>query len=410
MKQILSKKIFWVAALGYFVDMYDLIIFGVVRIASLKSLGIPAEELLSAGTFILNLQMAGLLCGGFFWGIFGDKYGRMKMLFGSIFLYSLATVLNAYVTTVPSYGICRFIAGFGLAGELGAAVTILSEVLPVSIRGLGSIFIGVAGFLGAMMAAWLGKELPWKTAYLLGGGLGFVLLFLRFQTRESALFLKMSSQTHRGDLRLLLSDRTRVSKYLKCILVGVPILFVSGVLVFFSPEFAEEFGVTATILAGTAIFWSYTGSIVGDLFCGFLTQRLQSRKKAVLIFLSILTLAVGGYFVALVGRSPTMLYAYCFLLGFGNGYWTLYIALIAEQFGTNLRATVATSVPNLVRAMVIPLVMAVQAFKPVGGFLMAPFFIGVACCVLALLSLFSLKDTFARDLDFLEVDSTQSQA
>ena len=400
----LFSKAVCVAALGYFVDLYDLVLFGIVRVPSLKALGVPEAELLSAGTRLLNLQMAGLLVGGFAWGLYGDRFGRMRTLFGSIFLYSVANIANAFVTGLPVYGLLRFLAGIGLAGELGAAVTLVSEILPLSLRGLGSTVIGLAGFLGAISAAYVGGATSWKTSYILGGVLGLVLLTTRLSVGESEFFKKTLGKPGqlRAGLHALIVSRERFSKYLRCLVVGTPIWFVAGFLIYFSPEFARELGVTAPISAGQAILWSYIGSFCGDLLSGVLSHRLRSRKKAILGFSAFSAVLIPAYFIVLRNSGPTFFYFFCFLLGVACGYWTLFVAMSSEQFGTNIRATVTTSIPNLVRAMVIPMMLVYQQLKPTLGITQGALWIGVTVSIAALLALASLPETFHKDLDYFE--------
>ncbi|HUR68829.1 MAG TPA: MFS transporter [Candidatus Thermoplasmatota archaeon] len=391
-----------VSALGYFVDVYDLLLFSIVRVPSLRELGVSDADMLSTGVLLLNVQMAGLLLGGIVWGILGDKRGRVSVLFGSIALYSLANIVNAFVSTVPQYAALRFLAGLGLAGELGAAVTLVSESLSKEHRGYGTAIVASFGLLGAVVAALVGGLTGWRVAFLIGGGLGLLLLLMRFGLRDSTMFASArASQAPRGSLRRLLSTRERRWRYLHSILLGMPIWFAIGVLVTFAPEFGLELGVTGALSAGTAVLVSYAGGVVGDFASGFASQRFRSRQWIMLVFIAGIALAIDLILLQR-GYSPTAFYAMCAILGFFVGYWAVFVTNAAEQFGTNLRSTVATSVPNLVRGSVVPLTLLVTALRGPLGLGRAALLVGSACCLVALWSLRSLPETYGRDLDFVE--------
>ncbi|MBC7891685.1 MAG: MFS transporter, partial [Sphingobacteriaceae bacterium] len=353
-----------VAALGYLVDMYDLFLFSVVRVPSLKALGVSGEGLLQNGILLLNLQMAGMLVGGVFWGILGDKRGRLSVLFGSILIYSLANLANGLVTTVEQYAVLRFIAGLGLAGELGAGITLVTEILPTKIRGYGTTLVATMGVLGAILAYFVADIFEWRISYFIGGGLGLALLVLRFNVFESGLFTKLKTSTvQRGNVALLFSSGSRSRRYVQCILVGLPIWFVVGILVTFSPEFGLALGLTEPVVAGKAVMLAFSGQVAGDLASGFLSQVLGSRKKVIGLFIGLSAVFVGVYLLVPL-RDTALFYAVCVCLGFANGYWTLFVTIAAELFGTNLRATVATTVPNFVRGAVIPLTALFGLLRP----------------------------------------------
>ncbi len=401
--QTLQVPALWIGALGYFVDLYDLVLFGVVRIPSLKALGVPEAEFLSMGAFLLNCQMIGLLLGGFFWGALGDKYGRLRVLYGSILIYSLAYLANAWVTSVTIYGLLRFIAGFGLAGELGGAITLVAESLPARARGYGSALIGAAGFMGALLAATVGAELSWRVAYTSGGLLGLLLLVLRFKTTDSSLF-ERAKQMHqqRGKLAWLLSRPILRRRFLLNLFVGLPIWLVSGVLIYFAPELSHELGITTPVSAPQAIFWSYAGTIFGDIFSGIASQLWRSRIKVIFVYLLILATAILIYGLGVKGCSAFQFKLVCFLLGLGTGYWVLFVLTTAEQFGTNLRATVATSAPNLARGGAIPLVALFRWGSPHFGGPTTVLGLGGFCLALAFFALSKLPETYNAQLDFLE--------
>ncbi|KAA9331914.1 MFS transporter [Adhaeribacter soli] len=391
-----------VAALGYFVDIYDLILFSVVRVQSLSDLGISAAENLDKGVLLINMQMAGMLIGGILWGILGDKRGRLTVLFGSILLYSLANIANGFVQNIEQYALLRFIAGVGLAGELGAGVTLVSEVLPKEKRGLGTMIVATVGVSGALLAFWVGDFFGWRNAYFIGGGLGLLLLFLRVSVYESGMFknLKEASVT-RGDFFSLFTNGPRLKKYLMCILVGIPLWYVIGILITFSPEFGKSLGVQGEVSAGKAVFYSYFGLIFGDFLSGYLSQVLKSRNKVMVIFLLSSAAMITVYFLS-KGVELNIFYFVCFGLGITSGFWAVFVTIAAEQFGTNLRATVATTVPNFVRGSVVPMTLAFNAMRPSVGLQTSAIILAAISIVLALFSISQLKESFGKDLDYYE--------
>lgn len=392
-----------VAALGYFVDIYDLLLFSIVRITSLKSLGVADADLLSQGIFLINSQMAGLLTGGIIWGIMGDKKGRLSVLFGSILLYSLANIANGFVTTVDQYALLRFIAGIGLAGELGAGITLVSEVLPTRLRGYGTTIVATVGLLGAVVANFVARQFDWQVAYFIGGGLGLLLLITRISVIESGIFLKIKEQAavERGNFLQLFTDKNRFTRFLSCILIGLPIWYVIGILITFSHELAPAIGITGSIVVGDAVMYSYLGLAAGDLSSGLLSQWAKSRKKIVLLFI-LLTMAFVLLYLYMPVTSVGFFYFACFCLGFGVGYWALFVTIAAEQFGTNLRSTVATTVPNFIRGTVVPITFAFEMLRLQVGIISSALLVGVATIVIALIALRSLGETFGKDLNFLE--------
>ncbi len=390
-----------VAALGYLVDMYDLFLFSVVRVPSLKSLNVPDAQLLTEGITLLNFQMAGMLVGGVLWGIIADKKGRLSVLFGSIIMYSLANIANGFVTSLDQYAILRFIAGVGLAGELGAGITLVIEVLPKEIRGYGATLVATLGVLGAILAYFVADLFAWRISYFVGGGMGLLLLVLRFNVFESGIFHKVKEETvDRGNVMMILTNWKRLSKYLMAILIGLPIWFVVGILITFSPEFGIAKGIE-NINAGKAVMLAFSGQVFGDIFSGLLSQYLKSRKKVIGIFI-ILSLAMVIGYLLIPMTDLFSFYVICALLGFCNGYWTLFITIAAELFGTNLRATVATTVPNFVRGATIPLAAIFVQFKPDLGVIQSALVIGIATSFVALVALYFLEETFTKDMDFVE--------
>ncbi len=392
-----------VAALGYFVDIYDLILFSIVRVASLESLGVPKGELLEQGVLLINMQMGGMLVGGILWGVLGDRRGRLAVLFGSIALYSLANLANGFVQTVPVYAALRFIAGIGLAGELGAGITLVSESLSREERGKGTAIVAGIGTAGAVVASLVGAQFGWRAAYIVGGALGLGLLLLRVGVAESGLFSRVKAEAGvtRGNFFSLFTSWPRLKKYLSIIAVGVPIWFTVGILVTFSPELGKALGLAPAPEAGRAVLFTYAGLTVGDFASGFISQALRRRKLVVWLFLGASAASSLAYFL-LGGTSLTVFYATCFALGLSNGYWAMFVTIASEQFGTNLRATATTTVPNFVRGAVVPLTMAFGALKAPLGPLTAAAVVGAATLTLAGLAVFGLEETFGKDLDHLE--------
>lgn len=393
-----------VSALGYFVDIYDLVLFSIVRIPSLKGLQIPEGDLLNEGVFLLNMQMSGMLIGGLLWGIWGDKKGRVSVLFGSIFLYSLANLLNAFVVNLPQYGALRFIAGIGLAGELGAAITLVSEVMTKETRGYGTTVVASVGILGALLAGYIGEHYTWQTAYIIGGVLGFTLLILRITTFESSMFESIRRRNHRrGDFFMLFNSKARMIKYACTILIGLPIWYVIGILITFSPELAKELSIETPIIAGKAIVYCYAGLSIGDLSSGLLSQYLKSRRKSVFIFLVLTAIGVFSY-PQLENISDLQFYYLCGFLGFGTGYWAIFVSSAAEQFGTNLRSTVTTTVPNFIRGSVVPMTIAFQYLSTELKMsqLTSAFCVGSVSVAIALIALYHLPETYGQNLDYID--------
>lgn len=393
-----------VAALGYLVDMYDLFLFSVVRVPSLKALAVEGDRLLSEGLFLLNVQMAGMLIGGIFWGILGDKKGRLSVLFGSILLYSLANIANGFVTSLDQYALLRFIAGVGLAGELGAGITLVTEILPKQIRGYGTTLVATMGVLGAILAYFMADLFDWRISYFIGGGLGLLLLVLRVNVLESGMFVKTKQRViTRGSLRMLVSNKRRLTKYVQCILVGLPIWFVVGILITFSPEFGKALGLSAPVVAGKAVMLTFSGQVLGDIVSGFMSQYLKSRKQVIRLFM-LLSLVFMLVYLLVPVHDITLFYIVCICLGFANGYWTLFVTIAAELFGTNLRATVATTIPNFVRGATIPLSALFTLLKPSLGTIYSALTVGVVTLIVALVALNFLDETFKKDLDYVEED------
>ncbi|MEN9446971.1 MAG: hypothetical protein RJA25_261 [Bacteroidota bacterium] len=397
-----------VAALGYFVDIYDLVLFGVIRVPSLKGIGITSDaDLAYYGKMLFNFQMWGMLAGGIFWGILGDKKGRLSVLFGSIFLYSIANILNGTIHTIEEYKILRFIAGFGLAGELGAGITLVSETMQKEKRGLGATIIASVGVLGAVVASLLSSYpdlISWRVNYFIGGGMGIVLLLMRIGVLESGMFKQIAQkkEVSRGNVFKLFRDMPTFTKYLSVILVGLPIWYIVNSFVFFSKEMGQAMNMTETPMPSKAIMYSYIGLCFGDMASGLFSQYLKSRKKAIFTFL-ILSIFSILFYLFIGKQNLTMFYISCVLIGFSSGYWAVFNITASEQFGTNLRATVTTSVPNFVRGAVPLINIVADSFKTAGNsYIASSLYVGLIVFALAFVALYTLKDTFSKELDYVE--------
>ncbi len=417
-----------VAALGYFVDIYDLVLFGVIKAESLKQIMVGTSPALQAATgkFLFNMQMIGMLIGGVIWGVLGDKRGRLQVLFGSILLYSLANIANAFVSDISTYAVIRIIAGIGLAGELGAGITLVSEMMSKEKRGYGTMIIVTFGALGAVFASLVGSKgdyfsqiifnltnvqlASWQVAYIIGGLMGFTLLFLRIGTIEPHYFkaIKSKNEIKKGSFKLIFSSKTNRIKYLHCILIGIPIWFIIGLIIMNSKDDFGPWVGLKNIENGTAVMYAYIGLSFGDLISGLLSQVLKSRKKVVFLYLCFTAILTLVFLFFGKGMTATTYYFFCFLLGTGTGYWAIFVTIAAEQFGTNIRSTAANTIPNFVRGSVnvimllFSLLLASQLSVGISAFFIGAFFIG-----LAFYSLSQLKETFGKELDYIEEQTTK---
>lgn len=395
-----------VAALGYMVDIYDLVLFTIVRIKSLQDLGLSPEEIDNKGLVLLNIQMAGMLLGGLFWGILGDKKGRLSVLFGSIVMYSVANILNGMVQNIDQYYILRFVAGFGLAGELGAGITLVAELMTRENRGWGTTIVATVGVFGAVIAGLIFKfsHGDWRLCYYIGGGLGILLLLLRMSVFESGMFGKIKElDVKRGSLSMIFTSKTRLIKYLKCILMGLPTWFTIGLIVSFSPEFAKIQGIEGIRDASVPITCCYIGITIGDFVSGLLSQVLKTRRKIMILFLS-LSLVSFIWFYNIQNYSHVMYYVFFVLLGISVGFWAILVTIATESFGTNLRATVTTTVPNFVRGSLVLITILYKSLQGAGlNRLDAVMVTGVFCVLLSLWMAWSSEETYGKDLDYTEV-------
>lgn len=391
-----------IGALGFFVDVYDLVLFGIVRKPSLAALGLSPEQIFSQGEYIISIQMIGLLLGGIIWGILGDKKGRISVLFGSILLYSLANIANGMVTTVGAYTLMRFIAGVGLAGELGASITLVNEILTKEKRGIASSLIAGLGIFGAVTAFFVSRYFDWRICFYIGGIMGLALLVLRVSILESTLFDEVKKQNvQRGNFLMFFNNRQRFFRYLRCVCIGIPAWFIIGVLATFSDKFGEAFGIK-NIDPAKSIMYLYLAVAFGDLTVGLLSNYLQSRKKALFIFYGITTFFSILYFMQ-TGGSAERMYFICAGLGFGTGFSVVYITMSAEQFGTNLRATAAVSVPNMVRGALPLIILLFKGLRnATGSYITGGWITGLILMSIAVVAAYYTEETFGKDLNFIE--------
>jgi len=396
-----------VGALGFFVDIYDLQVFGITRIASLQELGLTGDEATHAGENMLNWQMIGLVIGGICWGVLGDKKGRKSVLFGSILLYSLATIANGFVHDITAYTILRFVAGLGLAGELGASITLTGEMLPKEKRGVAAAIIATSGVMGTIVAYYVQKlsHGDWRLCYFIGGGMGLALLFLRMSVLDSRMYSTVKEGgVQMGNLMMIVNKKERFFRYFRGIIIGLPVWYVIGILIFFSNKFASEFGIK-DFDQPRSLMLQYVALAFGDMGAGLLANYLKSRKKTLYVFYSILTVFIALFFITKGGGSAASMYLLCMGLGFGAGISVLYITMSAEQFGTNLRATAAISVPNLVRGF-LPLMSLLFQFlrsKTVfNDYITGAWVVGIIVMACSWTAVYYTKETFGKDLDFVE--------
>ena len=396
-----------VGALGFFVDIYDLQVFAITRLASFKELGVADDAAKTVGETIINWQMLGLVIGGIAWGVLGDKKGRKSVLFGSILLYSIATILNGFVKDINTYTLLRFVAGLGLAGELGASITLTGEMLPKEKRGIAAAIIATSGVMGTIVAYfvkdWSGDN--WRLCYFVGGGMGLALLFLRMSVIDSSMYSSTKTGgVQMGNLLMIVNNKERFIRYFRGILIGLPVWYVIGILITFSNEFAKNFGITG-FDQPKSLMLQYVALAFGDMSAGILANYLKSRKKTLYIYYSILTVFIALFFILKGGGSATNMYLLCMGLGFGAGISVLYITMSAEQFGTNLRATAAISIPNLVRGF-LPLMLFLFQFLRskfvFDNYITAAWVVGIIVMVCSWLAVYFTKETFGKDLNYVE--------
>lgn len=392
-----------VAALGYFVDIYDLLLFNIVRIPSLRSLGLSATDIDKKGELIIGIQMMGLLLGGIIWGIAGDKKGRLSVLFGSIILYSIANIANGFIQTVPQYAVARFFAGIGLAGELGAGITLVSELLKKEQRGIGTSVVAGIGLLGAVVAYFISREFDWRVCYFIGGGLGIMLLFLRVSVFESGIYKSLEKSVSRGNFLMFFTNAKRFKKYLFSILIGLPTWFVIGILIAFSNKFAKQIGITEEVNPGKATMYAYIAISIGDVLAGLISQVLKSRKKALYIFYAMTIIMIAFYFMQSDKSTAASMYWIAAGLGFATGFWAIFVTMGAEQFGTNLRATAATTIPNMVRGSLPLMLLLFNGLQVSFTYLESGMITGAIVMIISIVAVIFTEETFHKELDYVEM-------
>lgn len=409
-----------VAALGYFVDIYDLILFQVIKTPSLMDLGLTGQALTDAGLTLMNWQMMGMLIGGILWGILGDKKGRVSVLFGSILMYSIANIANAFVHDLNTYAFLRLIAGIGLAGELGAGITLVSETMTQRHRGYGTMIVVSFGVLGAVAANLValngsffvdmfhqttGKVFAgWQVAYIIGGILGLFLLILRMGAYESHMYVSLETEkVSRGNFFSLFKTSERTMRYVYCIAIGVPIWYMIGVLIALARDISSAKGLT-DVVTGNAVMYFYLGTAFGDFMSGYLSQVFRSRKKIVLFYLLLTVIAVPYYLYNHV-TDPLVFYWICAFLGFAAGYWAVFVTIASEQFGTNIRSTVTTTVPNFVRGSLVLLTLFLSFLQKSLhiDIITACLIVGIVSLSIAFWALSRLKETYHKDLNYTEM-------
>ena len=397
-----------VAALGYFVDIYDLLLFTIVKKTSMLGVGSTEATLLVDSTRVINWQMTGLLLGGIIWGVLADKKGRLSVLFGSIILYSTANFATGFVTTVDQYAWARFIGGLGLAGELGAGITLVSELLPKNKRGVGTSLVAGIGLFGAVAAYYTYQYTQdWRLCYKIGGVLGICLLLLRVKVAESGMFATAkASEVVKGNFFMLLNNGKRFKKYFVAILIGLPTWYVIGILLNQSDRFGKAMFNSTTIDSGRAIMFGYVGIAVGDILIGFVSQYFKSRKKALLLFYGLTMLGLLFYY-SNYNNSDTTMYLVAGWLGFSTGFWAIFVTMGAEQFGTNLRATAATTIPNMVRgALPLMNMLFLDLFQKSWhwSIVYSGIITGIIVMCVAFTAYAFTEETFHKDLDYMELD------
>jgi MFS family permease len=391
-----------VAALGYFVDLYDMLIFSSERVEALGSIGVAKQKMGEVGLMLQNYQMLGLVIGGFLFGILADKFGRLRVLFASILLYSVANIGNAFVTNVPAFAVARLIAGIGLAGELGVALSWISESLKPQQRTIATTIVSAFGLLGGVVAAIMATHFHWQTSYMIGGIMGLVLLAFRVSLNESKLFEQTrQSSAKKGNLFQLLSNKKQLKKFVLCVLSGAPAFVLLSIYVTLAPEFGAAFGITEQISVAHGIMVFLIVFAMSDVACGLLSKIMRKRKTPLLIFACLQILSIG-YYLLVPPQTVEAFYFRCMLLGFSAGYWGILITNSLEQFGTNIRATVATSTPSLIRGMTIPASIFFTVVSKQTSLVTAGAIVGFSLVAISIVSILLLDDKFENDLNFME--------
>lgn len=400
-----------VASLGYFVDAYDLIIASVVRSSAIVELGLAqvgTPEHTKYAQLFEYVQSAGILLGGIIFGVYSDKKGRKKALYYSIAIYSIANILNGLLSaSVPFVGtvycILRFICGFALAAELSIGIVMISETMKAKHRGYGTMIVVSFGILGAVLAAVLFEfiGIHWQTLYLIGGIAGVLLLIFRFSVKETNPFLDLENQeSERGSWVMIFKNRRLLKILFNAILLGFPIYFFISIPIKFATDYGKELGLTIKGTIPIIVF--YIAMSVSDIIANYLCQLFENRKKVLYFYLGLCTISV--FLLHFYPPTTPEQYFYLFspLMGFASGYWALLITFTNEQIGTNIRSTYTTAVPNVVRSLFIPIQLLLTVLQPTFGTSTSVFYIGVLAVILALLGLYSLKETWGKNLKFID--------
>lgn len=399
-QKILSATVV-IASLGYFVDVYDMFVFNVVRTSSLSDLKLSGAELTHAGLDISNCQWIGLLLGAYFWGVLGDRIGRKKALLSSVIIYSVGSLLSSGVTDVPTYMFARFITGLGLAGEMGSGIALITERLHFTKRAYGILIFLVFSFCGVLAAAFAGTLLPWRTNYLIGAAGGAVLLLCRFGLPESSMYQSMKNKNLvRGGLRIIFRRKDLRRKYFSGIALLLPGVFVPQIIWTLSPELSKARGLTEPIAAPMVLGLGFSTVILVDIVATSISEKYKSRKLASIVFLLLGLPAFAAYLLWDV-RSTTEFYFINCLLAVTFGLWLVNSTWLAENFGTNVRATVATTIPNFTRALTVPMNLAFASLRFM-GLLPDIACMGVVVFALAFIGWLGLPETWGRDVDFNE--------
>lgn len=398
--KILSLPVI-LAALGYFVDVMDVWIFAANRVASLKDLGVPAEYILDVGVYLLNMQMGGMFLGGLLFGVMGDKFGRTRVMFASILAYSIGTLANAFVQDIHTYAALRFISGVGLAGELGLAITLINEILPKEKRGYGAGIIAGFGIMGGVVAALMAHVIDWRVSYAIGGIAGLILLAFRMKVHESALFSTVPDGTRRGSLWMLFSHRERAMKFIRWVCLTLPIWFIAGIMITFGPEIVKmKYGIDIT--AAALIIVCTTAIAMGDFISAWISQIVKNRRVVIVFFMFTSLLAFLLFIETRLTLNEIEIFFLYILMSLGVGCWILCVTAASESFGTNLRATVTTAVPNFSRGSAVLTTLSIAGLKNYMSLIEAVLWVGLVVFSLAFWAILSAPETFGKPLDYLE--------
>jgi MFS transporter, putative metabolite:H+ symporter len=381
---------------GYFIDIFDLVLFSTLRISSFEELKITDPTYWTVVFF--NLQMTGILVGGIFWGKMADIKGRSWSFMGTILVFSIANIINGLTSSLTVYGICRFIAGFGLAGEMGSGIALICEKVPDEKRSLYLGFVSSLGCIGAVLSGWLGDIVYWRYLFIGSGFAGILLTLLRKNLLEPDLFRKTATlNIPRGQWKTLFQSPPDLIRFILLIFLGIPMWYIIGILWSFSTEMTSTIGLNI-FTSGQAILWGYVGVWMGDMLMPFVSQFLKSRIFTIQICLIMMLLGV----IYLFQFQPHSLLSFQLthiFLGFTIGYWAVYATLCGESFGTNIRALTSTSLPSLIRFSSIPMMIIYQYGRDENELNIA-LGMGLTVLCISMITTYFIKDTFQKDIDF----------